>query len=163
LSVVDDRRSAKLKRIEEGVESSIRDLVEKGDLSGLPGEGKPLPDDDPGTDPGWAARHVVKQAKVVPEWALLRKDIDERRARIRRRLIAHREWLHDRTRFIGELPADRILEATHATATRDLKVRAELEQAVSELNALIRRYDLLVVPAMQLPLVTLERLGSEPA
>ena len=159
---MDDRRSAKLRKIEEGVESSIRDLVEKGELRGLPGEGKPLPDDDPRTDAGWAARHVVKQAKAVPEWAVLRRDIDESRARIRRRLIAHREWLHDRTRFIGELPADRILEATHATATRDLKVRAELEHAVSELNALIRRYDLLVVPAMQLPLVTLERLGSEP-
>jgi hypothetical protein len=163
LSAVDDRRSAKLRRIEEGVERSIRDLAESGGLRGLPGEGKPLPDDDTGTDPGWAARHLVRQAKVVPAWAELRREIDERRARIRRRLAAHREWLHDRTRFIGELPADRILEATHATATRDLKVRAELEHAVSELNALIRRYDLLVVPAMQLPLVTLERLGSEPA
>jgi len=163
LSAVDDRRSAKLRKIEEGVESSIRDLAEKGELRGLPGEGKPLPDDDPSTDAGWAARHIVKQAKAVPAWAELRRDIDERRARIRRRLIAHREWLHDRTRFIAELPADRILEATHATATRDQRVRAELDQAVSELNALIRRYDLLVVPAMQLPLVTLERLGSEPA
>jgi Asp-tRNA(Asn)/Glu-tRNA(Gln) amidotransferase A subunit family amidase len=163
LSAVDDRRSARLRRIEEGVERSIRELAESGELRGLPGEGKPLPDDDPRSDAGWAARHVVKQAKVVPAWAELRREIDERRARIKRRLIAHREWLHDRTRFIGELPADRILEATHATATRDLKVRAELEQAVSELNALIRRYDLLVVPAMQLPLVTLERLGSEPA
>jgi hypothetical protein len=158
-----DDRSAKLRKIEEGVERSIRDLAESGGLSGLPGEGRPLLDDDPGTDAAWAARHIVRQAKAVPEWAVLRRDIDERRARIRRRLVAHREWLHDRTRFIGQLPADRILEATHATATRDLKVRAELEQQVSELNALIRRYDLLVVPTMQLPLVTLERLGAEPA
>jgi hypothetical protein len=161
LSAVDDLRSAKLRKIEESVERSIRELADRGELRGLPGEGKPLPDDDTATDAGWAARHIVKQAKAVPEWAELRRDIDERRARIRRRLIAHREWLHDRTRFTAELPADRILEATHATATRDLKVRAELEHAVSDLNALIRRYDLLVVPAMQLPLVTLERLGSE--
>jgi hypothetical protein len=156
-----DERSAKLRKIEEGVERSIHELAERGELRGIPGEGKPLRDDE-GSDPGWAARHVLRNANAVPEWAGLRREIDERRARIRLRLVAHREWLHDRTRFIAELPADRILEATYATSTRDLKVRAELERAVGDLNALIRRYDLLVVPAMQLPLVTLERLETEP-
>jgi len=158
---VDDTRSAKLREIEAGVQRALSELAETGQLRGLPGEGKPLPDDDPHHDAGWAARHIVRQSKASPEWAALRHEIDERRARIKRRLAAHHEWLHDRTRFISELPADRILEATHATNTRDLKVRAELEHAVSELNALIRRYDLLVVPAVQLPLVTLERLGHE--
>ena len=158
---MDDGRSAKLKKIEQGVEHSIHELAERGELRDLPGQGKPLRDDE-GTDPGWAARHILRNANAVPEWADLRREIEERRARISRRLIAHREWLHDRTRFIAELPADRILDATHATNTRDLRVRAELEHAVSDLNALIRRYDLLVVPAMQLPLVTLERLGHEP-
>lgn len=156
-------RSAKLRRIESGVESAIRELAEHGDLRGLPGEGAPLQDRDAGDDLGWAARHVMRQANAAPEWADLRRDIEERRARIARRLAAHKEWLHDRTRFVAELPADRIVEATHATNTRDLRVRAELDEAVSELNALIRRYDLLVIPAMQLPLVTLERLGHEPS
>lgn len=159
---MDDTRSEKLRRIEAGVENALRELVEKGELRGLPDEGRPLPDDDPVQDDGWAARHVMRQSRATPEWALLRREIDDGRRRIARRLAAHRQWLHDRTRLIAELPADRILEATHATNARDLKVRAELEHEVSELNALIRRYDLLVVPAMQLPLVTLERLGSEP-
>ena len=163
LVVVDDTRSPKLRGIEEGVQRTIRELAESGQLRGLPGEGKPLPDDDPVHDSAWAARHLLRQANASPEWADLRREIDERRGRIARRLAAHKEWLHDRTRLIAEMPADRILEATHATNTRDLKVRAELDQAVSELNALIRRYDLLVVPAMQLPLATLERLGHEPS
>jgi len=64
-------------------------------------------------------------------------------------------------RFLTELPADRIVDASHATAARDQKVRAELDVAIGELNALIRRYDLLVTPALQLPLVTLERIGSD--
>jgi hypothetical protein len=161
LSSVDDIRSEKLRRIEAGVENVIRELVEKGELRGLPGEGRPLRDDDPVQDEGWAARHVMRQASATPEWALLRREIDEGRRRIARRLAAHRQWLHDRTRLVAELPADRILEATRATNARDVKVRAELEHAVSELNALIRRYDLMVVPAMQLPLVTLERIGGE--
>jgi hypothetical protein len=158
---VDDTRSAKLRRIETGVENAIRELVEKGELRGLPGEGRPLPDDDPSLDDGWAARHVMRQADATPGWALLRREIDEERRRIARRLAAHRQWLHDRARLLAELPADRILEATRATNARDVKVRAELEHAVSELNALIRRYDLMVVPPMQLPLVTLERIGGE--
>lgn len=162
LETVEDTRSARLRRIETGVERTIRELAENGELRGLPGEGRPFADDDPVDDPGWAARRIMRQANAVPEWADLRRDIDARRARIARRLSAHREWLHDRTRFIAELPADRIIEATHATNTRDLKVRVELEHEVSELNALIRRYDLLVIPSMQLPLVTLDRLGSEP-
>lgn len=153
-------RSAKLRKIEEGVDRGIRDLAERGELRGLPGEGKPLRDDDPGMDDGWAARHVMRQAEAVPAWIDLRRQIDDRRARIKRRLTAHREWLHDRTRFLGELPADRIVDASRATAARDQRVRAELEHEVGELNLLIRRYDLLVGAALQLPLATLERIGS---
>lgn len=142
------------------MEEQLGELVELGELSGLPGEGAPLRDDDPGTDAGWAARHVLRTANVVPPWADLRREIDERAARIRRRAHAHQEWLRDRTRLLAELPADRIVEATRVTATRDARVREELAAAVSEVNALIRRYDLLVIPALQLPLVTLERLAG---
>lgn len=158
---MDEPRTAKPRKIEDRVEQRIRELERKGGLRDLPGQGAPLRDDDPSTDEGWAARHLMRQANAVPEWVDLRREIDERRARIKRRFLAHREWLHDRTRFLGELPADRIVDAAHATATRDQRVRAELESAVGELNALIRRYDLLVVPALQLPLVTLERIGSD--
>ena len=161
LRVVDDPRSPKLRKIEEDVERRINHLVEGGELRGLPGEGAPLREDDLRTDEGWAARHVMRQAEAVPAWVDLRKDIEERRARIKRRLRAHREWLHDRTRFLTELPADRIVDASHATAARDQKVRAEIDVAIGELNALIRRYDLLVTPALQLPLVTLERIDSD--
>jgi Asp-tRNA(Asn)/Glu-tRNA(Gln) amidotransferase A subunit family amidase len=158
---VDEPRSTKPRKIEEDVARRIDRLAENGELRGLPGEGKPIRDDDRSTDDGWAARHVMRQAEAVPAWVDLRKEIDDRRARIKRRLTAHREWMHDRTRFLAELPAERIVDASHATAARDQSVRGELERAVGELNALIRRYDLLVVPALQIPLVTLERIASD--
>ena len=158
---MDDTQSPKLRKVERDVEGRLRELARSGELQGLPGQGEPLRDDDGGTDEGWAARHLMRQAKVVPEWAELRREIDERTAKIKRRLQVHREWLHDRARLLTELPADRIVDASRATEARDARVRAELDRAVSEVNALIRRYDLLVVPAMQLPLVTLERLGSD--
>ena len=154
-------RSSKLRRVEQSVEERIADLERSGELRGLPGEGQPLPADDAGAPDSWAARRVVKNAGAVPEWADLRKEIDARASRIRIRLRAHREWLHDRTRLLAELPAERILATAHATTARDLRVRSELDTAISEVNALVRRYDLIVPVAMQLPLYTLERLASD--
>jgi Asp-tRNA(Asn)/Glu-tRNA(Gln) amidotransferase A subunit family amidase len=149
-------RSPKLERIERDVERRLREIAES--VTSLPGAGAPLRDTSH-TGETWAARHIMENANAAPGWADLRRDIDERLARLHRRVAAHREWLHDRTKLLAEVPADRILETTHATTARDLRVRADLEKLVGEVNALIRRYDLLVVPAMQLPLVTLERLA----
>lgn len=150
----------KLRRIERRVDQVLREIAGSAEREDLPGRGAPLRDEDPGSDEGWAARHVMRQAQAVPAWVDLRREIDERTAQLARRARAHREWLHDRTRLLGRLPAERILEASRATERRDAKVRAELEHAVGEVNALIRRYDLMVIPTLQLPLVSLERLGT---
>jgi hypothetical protein len=120
-----------------------------------------LETDDDGPADTWAARHLMRNANAVPEWVDLRKEIDERIAVLRRRSAAHQQWLHDRTRLLAELPAERIVDAVKATEARDVRVRAEIAAALSGVNALIRRYDLIVVPALQLPLVTLERLQAD--
>ena len=154
-----DEPSAKLRRIERDVDRKMREIVESTRIEQLPGAGQPLRDTSHSGET-WAAGHVLENANAVPEWADLRKDIEAREERIRRRVVAHREWLHDRARLLAEVPADRIVDYQHATNTRDLRVRAQIESAMGEVNALIRRYDLLVVPAMQMPLLTLERLGT---
>jgi hypothetical protein len=153
-----DEPSPKLTRIERDVERRLREIANAEEIKGLPGAGAPLRDTSH-TGETWAAKHILENANAAPEWADLRKDIEAREERLRRRVNAHREWLHDRARLLAELPGDRIIEYAHATTTRDLRVRAEIESAIGEVNALVRRYDLLVVPAMQLPLLTLERLG----
>src|SRR5438093_3302974 len=135
-------------------------MNESGRLRGLAGEGAPFPADDEGPSDSWAARRLMRNAGAQPEWVDMRKEIEAWTEKIRLRVHAHRQWLHDRTRLLAELPADRILEATHATTTRDTRVRAELASAIGEVNALVRRYDLIVPPAMQLPLVTLEGLAA---
>ena len=66
-SGADDPRVPGLRRIERGVEERIRELAEAGELSGLPGQGAPLGDDDPRTDEGWAARHIMRAADAAPE------------------------------------------------------------------------------------------------
>lgn len=144
--------------MERQVEEQLRQL---GDAGELRGDGTPLPPDEGGPADTWAARHIVRNANVTPAWAELRRDIDERVSRLRRRVVAHREWLHDRTRLLSEVPADRIVATARATAERDRRVREEIEATLREVNALIRRYDLLVIPAMQIPLVTAERLGLD--
>src|SRR4051812_17779820 len=120
--MADDPRTPGLRRIESGVERRLRELAEDGQLRGIPGEGAPLPKDTDPDDDTWAARHVMRQANAVPPWIDLRREIDERRGRIARRLKAHHEWLHDRTLFLAQLPADRIVDASRATAERDQKV-----------------------------------------
>lgn len=134
LAAMDDERSPKPRRIET---------------------------DDDGPADTWAARHIMRNAGAVPEWVDLRKEIDERVALLHRRNAAHHQWLRDRTRLLAELPADRIVDAVKATEARDARVRGEIAAALSEVNALIRRYDLLVVPALQLPLITPERLQAD--
>jgi len=155
-----DDRSAKLRKIERDVERRIQDVQRAGELRGLTGEGTPLPADDDGSPDSWAARRMMRNAGASPEWVDLRKEIESRTAKLRLRLHAHRQWLHDRTRLLAELPADRILEATHATTVRDARVRGELEAAIGDVNAVVRRYDLIVPAAMQLPLVTIEMLEA---
>jgi hypothetical protein len=140
-------------------QETLRRLEESGALRGLPGEGAPLPP-DPDAEAGdaWAARHLMRGANAVPVWVELRREIDDRTARLRRRLRAHGEWLSDREALLRRLPADRIVDARRATLLRDERVRREIGAAVDELNALIRRYDLQVHPALQLPLVDLDSL-----
>lgn len=156
---MDELSTPKLRHIERRVEEQLRELAEMGALSGLEGEGHPLRDDEPDKRDGtWAARHVVRNARVAPAWAELRRDIDARRQIIERRLRAHRGWLTDRGALLHTLPADRILDAARRTNERDGQVRAEIEAALAELNALVARYNLHVPPALQLPSVTLERV-----
>lgn len=150
------------RRAARDAEETLRELERSGGLRDLPGQGRALPT-DPDADGGdaWAARHLLRTADAVPAWVELRRDIDERTARLRRRIRAHAEWLEDREALLRTLPADRILDARRATARRDEHVRLEHAQGLAELNALIRRYDLHVVPALQLPEVSLDRLGCD--
>lgn len=138
-----------------GVERAIRDAMGRGEFLGLPGEGRPLSDDGLPMDERWAAKHVLRNANAVPAWADLRKEIDAERERLVRRARAHLGWLAARHEQLARASADRILETARATDARDAAVRAAIDAAVSELNALIRRYDLIVpVGALQLADVT---------
>ena len=155
-----DLGAAKLRRIEQDLERRIREMRDSGALSGLPGEGQPLPA-DPDSEAGdaWAARHVMRTSGARPEWAGLRRDIAGRRWRIVARFRAHLAWLDGRSRTLEHLPAERVLAEVAATRRRDDRLRAELASALDEMNALIRRHNLLVTAAsLHLPIATAEHL-----
>jgi hypothetical protein len=155
---VDEGPTARLRRLERRIEEQLRELADMGELSSVPGEGAPLVDDDPDTGDRWAARHVAKNANLTPEFVELRREIADRRDRLVRRLRAHRSWLADRAELLGDLPAERILDAARATTDFDLRVESELRSAVGELNALVARHNLKVSLGLQIPPVTLELL-----
>ena len=109
-------------------------------------------------DPTWSARHIMRNADAFPIWVDLRREIDERRDAIVRRVRIHRDWLGDRNALLRELPADRIVDAARRTRAHDQRIGAELDGSLIELNALITRYNLHVPPALQLVRVTRESL-----
>jgi hypothetical protein len=128
-----------------GVEARIRELQEAGELTGLPGEGQPLPNDpDDAAGDAWASRHVLRTSGARPLWSELRRDIADRRTRILTRLRAHLAWLERREALLAHLPAERILAEVALTKQADGRVRAEVLHAVAELNALVRHHNLVV-------------------
>ena len=125
------------------MEARIRELGDSGELSGLPGEGRPLPaDPDDLAAEAWAARHVVRTSGARPLWTELRRDITERRLRIVTRLRAHQSWLARRQELLDHLPSERILSEVALTKQGDDRMRAEVSQAIAELNALVRHHNL---------------------
>jgi hypothetical protein len=128
-----------------GVEARIRELRDAGELSGLPGEGQPLPaDPDDNASEAWAGRHVLRTSGARPLWADLRRDIAERRTRIVMRLRAHLVWLERRQVLLEHMPAERIVPEVARTNEADARVRAEVAEAIAELNALSRHHNLVV-------------------
>jgi hypothetical protein len=143
-----------------GVEARIRELEDAGELSGLPGEGQPLPPDpDHAAGESWAARHVLRTSGARPLWADLRRDITERRTRIVTRLRAHRSWLERRQALLEHLPAERIVAEVALTKEADDRTRAEVAKSIAELNALVRHHNLVVTAvSLHLNAATLEGL-----
>jgi len=115
------------------------------------------PDDAAGD--AWAARHVVRTSGARPLWAELRRDIMERRLRIVTRLRAHVAWVARRQELVADLPSERILSEVALTKQGDDRTRAEVTQSIAELNALVRRHNLMVTAtSLHVPTATLEGL-----
>lgn len=156
-------RPAKARRIEGGVEERLARMAEAGELSGLPGEGRPFADreaDQAGER--WAAFRIMANNKLLPAWAQLRREIEDESQHLARVGRAHREWMRRRQEQLAALPAERILEAAQATRERDAKVRAHLDEAVSSLNLAAARFNSIVpVESLQLlPFRTERFLGG---
>ena len=107
-----------------GVEARIRELRDRGELTGLPGEGQPLPPDpDDGAGAAWAGRHVLRTSDARPLWTELRREITERRMRIVTRLRGHLAWLERRKALLEHLPAERIVAEPRKIAPTTLAKR----------------------------------------
>ncbi|HET8567911.1 MAG TPA: DnaJ family domain-containing protein [Candidatus Limnocylindria bacterium] len=161
----DDPRSPRLRRIERGVEERLARMAEAGELSGLPGEGKPFPPDayDAAGD-RWAAFHLMSNANVIPTWSELRIGIDREHAEIVARARAHLAWAERRRRQLRDLPADLILDEARRSRDRDAQVRREIADAVAQLNAKVQRFNQVApVDSLQLVPFTAERVFEEAA
>lgn len=143
---------------ERSIEERLRGMSERGELGRLPGEGQPLPlEGDDG--PWWAAFHVMKQNRVLPQWAEMRKDIDAESERLLARVRRHLAWVDRRAADLRRLPAERIIEAVRLTREEEGRSRERLRASASAHNARIERYNAVVpVDSLRLPPVTLDGL-----
>lgn len=135
-------------------EDRLREFAESGELSGLPGEGLPLPLDGDFAGERWAAFRVMQQNRILPPWAAARREIDTGTADLVRRINAHTAWLAARSVLLRALPADRILDAAAVTRREDARVRGEVDLAARALNERIASYNA-QVPSARLQLLPL--------
>jgi hypothetical protein len=102
---------------------------------------------------------VLRTSGARPLWTDLRLDITERRARILMRLRGHFVWLERRQALLQHLPAERIVPEVVLTNEADARVRAEVVQAIADLNALVRHHNLVVTATgLHLAIATLDGL-----
>jgi hypothetical protein len=144
---------------DHSTEERLRALAESGELSGLPGEGRPFAREDlEGDDARWAAFRIMRNNKVIPAWSQARIEIDQEIARLRTHAAAHNAWLRSREAQLRTLAADRIVDALRVTSRQDARVRDEIEADVRSVNALIDGYNA-IVPAEGLRLLPLRAAG----
>ncbi len=150
----DDPHPPTFRGIEGGVEGSLARMARAGELSGLPGEGRPFADRGPDqAGERWAAFRIMGNNGILPTWAQLRREIEAESERLARVGRMHRDWTRRRQEHLGSLPAERLLEAARATSDRDAKVRGELAEAVRALNVKVEKFNSLV-PVESLQLVS---------
>jgi len=102
---------------------------------------------------------MVRTSGARPLWTELRRDITERRLRIVTRLRGHLVWVARRQELLEHLPSERIVSEVALTKQGDDRVRAEVSQAIAELNTLVRHHNLVVTAtSLHIPAVTLEGL-----
>lgn len=67
------------------VEEQIAGAMERGEFAALPGKGKPLElgPEHPWENKDWMANHILSNAKVVPEWVQLDREIQAELAWLR--------------------------------------------------------------------------------
>ena len=102
---------------------------------------------------------MLRSSGARPLWTELRRDITGRRARILLRLRGHLVWLEGRQALLQQLPAERIVPEVLLTNEADARVRAEVAQAIADLNAVVRHHNLVVTAtSLHLAIATLDGL-----
>ena len=117
---------SELRLWESAVERQIREAQERGDFDGLPGLGRPLPEEPWEGD--WAlAFHILRLSGETLPWITLGRDIEERQARLKQ-LLADTA----RRRGSASWPDERV-----RARRRYLREAAELDTLLDDFNFLV--------------------------
>lgn len=134
------------------IDKQIQEAAQKGQMTNLPGEGKPLIlDDNPHTPPELRLAHkVLRDSNLAPEWMMEGKALDD----AREKLLAH---LHQSYQAYQAAQQADVLTHSRATAIW-LTAKSHYEKEGTKLNRQIMGYNLKVPQGVQHKMpVNLER------
>ncbi len=122
-----------MRRWERIAERLMRDVIGDGDISNLPGAGKPLvfKDDAHAPDDMRAALKIMKDHEVIPEWIVMGRALEQHEEALRQQ-IASRASRHRRALRSAQAKGNMRDEA---------KVKRAWNQYVKECAARIERYN----------------------
>jgi hypothetical protein len=121
----------------------IRDAQEEGVFDNLPGKGKPLNlDFDPRVPPEQrAAYRLMKEARLLPDWIELEKEIRQRRERLEEGVES---FARRREEAVAALGPKARREDEELLDRRREALLVHVAREYRELNALIDRFNLMV-------------------
>ncbi len=128
------------------VDRLLQEAEDEGQFNNLRGQGQPLKFEDESHIPAdmRMANRLLKEHDLVPDWILLRQEIEGRQAKLVARI--ERGWKGYQAGLVAaNLSSTPFVEQQNAEAAwRDRKTR--YQQAVDKLNRDIMRYNLKVPP-----------------
>jgi len=130
----------KLEERQSWVDQQLRKAIGDGDVSHLPGSGKPLArDDDPNTPAEMrSAYKIMKDNDLLPDWIMLNREIEQGREAIMVQLrAALNEWQKRKRRARTPRALQKAEDNWHLA-------KGELQTATDQLNRKILSYNLKV-------------------
>ena len=122
----------RLSRWQRKVDQGVSEIIGDGDVSHLPGAGKPLPLDDPHVPPDMrAAYKIMADNDVAPDWIAAGKALDSTARQLQEQLAARA------SRYLQELQSAR----AHGDVARQTRIDGRWRRFCDDYRERVEKYN----------------------